>query len=84
MEKIPKIINRLETNKFHSSDMISMWMVKICDRVMFKPLEIIYKFSWNWNISNKLENVVLQTSFYKTQTSLISTYVRKSFRAVNR
>ena len=40
---IEKIIQNLDSNKAHGHDMISIRMLKICEKSIIKPLVIIYK-----------------------------------------
>ena len=40
---IRKIFSKLDSNKAHGQDMISIRMLKICDKSIFKPLEVIFK-----------------------------------------
>ena len=40
---ILKIVKNLDPNKAHSHDMISIWMVKLCDSSLCKPLELLFK-----------------------------------------
>ena len=42
-EKIRKIIKRLDPNKAHGHDMISIRMIQLCGETISKPLEMIYK-----------------------------------------
>ena len=42
-DDIPKIIKNLDLNKAHGHDMISIWMIKICDASICKPLELIFR-----------------------------------------
>ena len=39
---IKKVIQNLDSNKAHGDDMISIHMLKICDKSIIKPLPIIY------------------------------------------
>ena len=43
IEDIKKIISRLDSNKAHGDDMISISMLKLCDKTICKPLNIIFK-----------------------------------------
>ena len=38
-----KNINKLDSNKAHGDDMISICMLKLCDKSICKPLSIIFK-----------------------------------------
>ena len=40
---IAKIISRLDLNKAHDHDMLSIQMIKICGNSIYKPLSIIFK-----------------------------------------
>ena len=40
---IAKIIQNLNSNKAHGHDNISIWMLKICDDTICKPLDLIFK-----------------------------------------
>ena len=40
---ILKIVKNLDPNKAHSHNMISIWMVKLCDSSLCKPLELLFK-----------------------------------------
>ena len=40
-DEILKIIKNLNSNNAHGHDRISIWMIKICDTSIFKPLELI-------------------------------------------
>ena len=42
-ENILQIINKLDSNKAHGHDAISIRMLKICGSFVFRPLQIIYK-----------------------------------------
>ena len=42
-EKIIKIINNLDSNKAHGHDMISIRILKLRGRSLYKPLSIIFK-----------------------------------------
>ena len=44
-DDILKIIKNLDLNKAHGHDMISIWMIKICDASICKPLELIFRSS---------------------------------------
>ena len=39
---IEKIIEKLDPNKVHGHDKISIRMIKICDKSIFKPLQLIF------------------------------------------
>ena len=43
VEDIKNIISKLDSNKAHSDDMISIRMLKLCDNSICKPLSIIFK-----------------------------------------
>ena len=40
---IATIICSLDPNKAHDQDMISIHMLKTCDKPIFKPLELIFR-----------------------------------------
>ena len=42
-EDIEKIINKLDANKSHGHDMISIRMLKICGKSICKPLSMIFQ-----------------------------------------
>ena len=42
-EDIKKIISKLNSSKAHGDNMISIHMLKLCDKSIFKPLSIIFK-----------------------------------------
>ena len=44
------IMNKLDPNKAHSHDMISVRMIKFCSDSIYKPLEIIFKYCLNQGI----------------------------------
>ena len=81
-----KNINKLDSNKAHGDDMISIRMLKLCDKSICKPLSIIFKscltqgiFPSEWKKANvvpihkKTTSSVLQT----TDLSLFSQSVAK-------
>ena len=41
-DDILKIIKNLDPNKVHGHDMISIWIIKICDASICKPLGLIF------------------------------------------
>ena len=41
-EEILKIIRSLDPNKAHGHDNISIWMIKLCDKEICKPLHMIF------------------------------------------
>ena len=41
-EVILKIINALDIKKAHGHDDISIWMIKLCDKSIVKPLSMIF------------------------------------------
>ena len=43
VEDIKNIIKKLDSNKAHSDDMISIRLLKLCDQSICKPLSIIFK-----------------------------------------
>ena len=43
VEDIKNIIIKLDSNKAHSDDMISVIMLNLCDKSIFKPLSIVFK-----------------------------------------
>ena len=43
IEDIKKIVSKLDSNKAHGEDMISICMLKLCDKTICKPLNIIFK-----------------------------------------
>ena len=45
VDDIKNIINKLDSNKVHGDDMISILMLKLCDKSICKPLNIIFKSS---------------------------------------
>ena len=56
---ILKIIRKLDPNKAHGRDMISVWMIKICDTSIWRPLKLIFqsclesgKFPNEWKKAN--------------------------------
>ena len=58
-DNILKIIKNVDPNKAHGHDMISIWMVKICDASICKPLELVFrpcfkngKFQTKWKKVN--------------------------------
>ena len=58
-DDILKIIKNLDPNKAHGHDMISIWMIKICDASICKPLKLIFrscfengKFPTEWKKAN--------------------------------
>ena len=42
-EVISKIVNALNTDKAHGNDDISIWIIKLCSKPVFKSLSIIFK-----------------------------------------
>ena len=42
-EDIKNIISKLDSNKAHDDDIISIRMLKLCDKCICKPLNIIFK-----------------------------------------
>ena len=56
-DDILKIIKNLDMNKAHGHDVVSIWIIKICDTSIFKPLELIFRLC--------LENVKLPTEWKK-------------------
>ena len=42
-DDILKISKNFDPNKAQGHDMISIWMVKLCDASLCKPLELIFK-----------------------------------------
>ena len=55
-DDILKIIKKLDPNKAHGHDMISIRMVKLCDASICKPFELIFRFcleSGNFLLSGK-------------------------------
>ena len=86
VEDIKNIISKLDSNKVHGDDMISIRMLKLCDKSICKPLSIIFKscltqgiFPSEWKKANvvpihkKTTSSVLQT----TDLSLFSQSVAK-------
>ena len=57
-DEILTVIKNLDPNKAHGHDMISIWMIKICDASICKPLELIF-----WS---SLENGKFPTEFKKS------------------
>ena len=58
-DNILKIIRNLDPNKAHRHDMICVWMIKICDTSICRPLKLIYqsclksgKFPTEWKKAN--------------------------------
>ena len=58
-DDILKIIRNLDPNKAHGHDMISIWMIKICDTSICRPLKLIFqsclesgKFPNEWKKAN--------------------------------
>ena len=58
-DDILKIIKNLDPKKAHGHDMISIWMIKICDASICKPVELIFrsfleneKFPTEWKKAN--------------------------------
>ena len=49
-DDIKSIINKLDPNKAHSHDMISIRMIKLCGDFIYKPLEMIFKSCLNQGI----------------------------------
>ena len=54
-DDISKIIKNLDTNKAHSHDMFSIWLIKLCENLICNPLSIIFndcrkerKFASDW------------------------------------
>ena len=47
---IKSIINKLDPNKAHGHDMISIRMIKLCGDSAYKPLEMIFKSCLNQEI----------------------------------
>ena len=41
-DEILTVIKNLDPNKAHGHDMISIWMIKICDASICKPLELTF------------------------------------------
>ena len=71
VKDIKNIINKLDSNKAHSDDMISIRMLKLCDKSIRKPLNIIFKFSLTLGIFPsewKKANVVTNHTQKKQQT----------------
>ena len=59
LDDIAKIIQKLDPNKAHGHDMISIRMLKICDNSTYKPLQLIFrsciengKFPSEWKKAN--------------------------------
>ena len=87
VEDIKNMISKLDSNKAHGDDMISICMLKLCDKSIFKPLSIAFKscltqriFPSEWKKTNvvlihkeKTTSSVLQT----TDLSLFSQSVAK-------
>ena len=73
-EDIKNIISKLNSSKAHGDDMISIGMLKLCDKSILKPLSIIFKscltqgiFQSDWKKANvpihkKAASSVLQTT----------------------
>ena len=58
-DDIAKIIQKLDPNKAHRHDMISIRMLKICGNSIYKPLQLIFrsciengKFPSEWKKAN--------------------------------
>ena len=58
-EDILKIIRSLDPNKAHGQDNISIWMIKLCDKEICKPLHMMFVscmeegiFSLLWKMAN--------------------------------
>ena len=47
MEKVPKLINSLDSNKAHGCDEISIRMLKMCNKAISKLLTLLYKICLN-------------------------------------
>ena len=86
VEDIKNITNKFDANKAHDDDMISIRMLKLCDKSICKPLSIIFKscltqgiFPSEWKKANvvpihkKTTSSVLKT----TDLSLFSQSVAK-------
>ena len=43
VEDIKNMISKLDSNKAHGDDMISICMLQLCDKSIFKPLSIVFK-----------------------------------------
>ena len=61
VEGIKNIISKLDSNKAHGDDMISIRMLKLCDQSIFKTLSIVFKscltqgiFPSEWKKTNVL------------------------------
>ena len=68
-DDILKISKNFDPNKAQGHDMISIWMVKLCDASLCKPLELIFKSgleSGKFPLKWKNANVV---SVHKKETS---------------
>ena len=75
VEDIKNMISKLDSNKAHGDDMISICMLQLCDKSIFKPLSIVFKscltqgiFPSEW----KKTNVVLIHK-KKTTSSVLQT-----------
>ena len=49
-DEIKSIINKLDPNKAHGYDMISICMIKLCSDSIYKRLEMIFKSCLNQGI----------------------------------
>ena len=63
-DDIAKIIQKLDPNKAHGHDMISIRMLKICDNSIYKPLQLIFRFN---------NTVVIQSTTHKHLGMILDT-----------
>ena len=91
-EDILKIIRKLNVNKAHGHDNISIRMLKICDSVLVEPLPLIYKYCINsgvfpdiWKRSHiipkykKMINVALITTALFLYYKFVAKYLNVFF-----
>ena len=82
VDDIKNIINKLDSNKVHGDDMISILMLKLCDKSICKPLNIIFKSSL---IFPKSSLISKNQSEFKPGDSCVTNYqtlLMKSFPAL--
>ena len=58
-DDIPNVMRSLDLNTAHGHDIIVIWMIKICDTSIFRPLKLIFqsclesgKFPTEWKKAN--------------------------------
>ena len=70
-DDIKSTINKLDPNKMHGHDMISIRMIKLCGGSIYKPLEILFKPRY---FSSRIEKISLVPVYKKGDHQCVKNY----------